>query len=123
MKCDAQLGSGGVSLIPGGWIATRAMRNSDVLRTVTLGNLDKSGRISPGTVIASPHLPGPDGSFCQFEAKLGQAHMTIERAEEAFRRELNRGEQSGLRLDTARRSRTSTKLTSSPIRYGSLTHG
>lgn len=101
----------------------RAVRNSDVPPTVTLRNLDKSGRISLGTMIASPHLPGPDGLFCQFEAKLGRAHMTIKRAEEALRRELNRGEQSGLLLDTVRRSRASTKLTSSPRRYGSLTHG
>jgi hypothetical protein len=65
-------------------------------------------------VIASTHLPDPDCSFCQFEAKLRRAHMTIKRAEEALRRELSRGEQSDLLLDTTRRSRTSTKLTPSP---------
>jgi hypothetical protein len=74
-------------------------------------------------VIAQPHLPDPDGSFCQFEAKLGRAHMTIKRAEEALRRELSRGEQSYLLLDTTRRSRTPRKLTPSPRRYGRVTHG
>jgi hypothetical protein len=74
-------------------------------------------------VIASPHLPDPDCSFCQYEAKLGRAHMTIKRAEEALRRELSLGEQSDLLLDTTRRSRTSTKFTPSPRRYGRVTHG
>ena len=49
MKCGAQLGSGWSSRSPqDGWIATRAVRNSNVPRTVTLRNLGESGRKSLG---------------------------------------------------------------------------